>query len=495
MLVPVSALVPAVMLVAAALVYGAASGFVYSEYSDFATQFGNHPWYSPLGLGDILGKYFSMSQGWYRPTSFYLIPYLLRLDYFEPGGVVAVNVAFFVLAASSVVLLVRRAPFAAALYAAVFVLFAPTLYLVTYGVQIDSLYIIFSVAFLALMIRLQRPAAPRLRHALRAAAVVTFALALTSKEIAVVLSFVLVSALLLTGPALTRERIVAALRTASPFILVSVAFVVLYKLGRPVSGGVYDTSPSLDKLPSAVSLTTWTFGFRSPVHAWAHWIPPWGTGEKLSALLGVAVLVGSVAVGWRRLRGWRVGLFVLTFAGLAVAIALPGGLPHHAYPLVVLAAAGALAAITAAAAELRRRSSALGGGYLAAIALIAVLQVAQANNTYGGVLYAGPQTPFLKASAELFYGSTLAPVRNADNPLFVFEDCLGGLHNPLRYYARASDGEEVLVPKFDFAQFRARFIQTARQGRESYVALCTGAGGPWYVLERYDRRSRRLVGA
>jgi hypothetical protein len=160
---------------------------------------------------------------------------------------------------------------------------------------------------------------------------------------------------------------------------------------------------------------------------------------------------------------------------------------------VVLVAAGALAATTAAAAVLRDRSRLLSGGYLGVLALMAALLVVQGRATYGGVLYNGPQSPFMKASAELFYGPMLSPVRTADNPFFVFEDCLGGLHNPLRYFAKAGDGEEVVVAKFNPAEFRARFAAAALHGRDSFVAECTGLGDPWYRLLRYDPGSRQLV--
>jgi hypothetical protein len=162
---------------------------------------------------------------------------------------------------------------------------------------------------------------------------------------------------------------------------------------------------------------------------------------------------------------------------------------------VVLVAAGALAAATAAAAELRERSHGLATAYLVALVVVSGLQVVQAHGTFGGVLYNGPQSPYLKASTELFYGSTLTPVRVAEDPLFVFEDCLGGLHNPLRYYAKAGDGEEVLVTKFDLASFRSRFEAASRDGRQVFVAACTGTTDPWYRLERYDGRRHRLVPA
>ncbi|MGI8728813.1 MAG: hypothetical protein ACR2LK_02260 [Solirubrobacteraceae bacterium] len=492
---PLSALLPAVLLIAAFFVYGAVLGFSYPEFSDFALNFGNHPGTDPLSAADILGKYFSMGQGWYRPTSFYLIPYVFRLDYFEPASVMAANIAFFSLAACSVALLVRRAPVAAVFFAATSVLFAPTLYLVPYGTAIDSLYILFGVVFIAAMLAVERATTSRRRRAYRVLAIVSFAAAITSKEIAIVLPFLLVPTLVLLQPRFSWVCVRQALRTAAPYLAVSLIFVVAYKLAQPPSGGVYSTDLSIDKLPGAISLITWTFGFRSPIDTYAHWIPPWSSGEKSVAILSALVLVSTVAIGWRRLRAWRVGLFVLTFLGVAVAIALPGGLPHHAYPLVVLAAVGVLAAARAAATVIHDRLPRSLPVFLGALFAMGTLQIVQGHATYGAVLYSGPQSPFLKASTELFAGGILAPVRVANNPLFVFEDCLGGLHNPLAYYVKAADGEEVSVTKFEQAQFDPRFREAARQGRESFVAQCTGTADPWYRLLRYEPRTRRLVPA
>ena len=93
---------------AAALVYGRVAGLVYPEYSDFALEFGNHPWYHALGLGDILGKYFTLGHGWYRPTGFYLLPYLFRIDYFQPAEQVALDIAALTLAATMVTFFFAR---------------------------------------------------------------------------------------------------------------------------------------------------------------------------------------------------------------------------------------------------------------------------------------------------------------------------------------------------------------------------------------------------
>jgi hypothetical protein len=62
------------------------------------------------------------------------------------------------------------------------------------------------------------------------------------------------------------------------------------------------------------------------------------------------------------------------------------------------------------------------------------------------VIANGPQTPYLEATTELFDGPMLDPVRAANNPFLVFQDCLGGLHDPLKFFARAASGTQLVVP-------------------------------------------------
>ena len=120
-------------------------------------------------------------------------------------------------------------------------------------------------------------------------------------------------------------------------------------------------------------------------------------------------------------------------------------------------------------------------------------QLVQGYRTFGDVLYRGPHTAYLEASTELFDGPTLAPVREAADPLLVFQDCLAGLHNPLGYYARTDRGTAITVSQFNLGEQRPAMEAARKQGRAVFVALCTGRPGPWYALDQWTGPAHGLV--
>ena len=494
------AVVAAVSSFVAMFVYGRAAGYVYSEDSDFATEFGYHSWYHALSFSQILGKYFELGHGWYRPTGFYLIPYLLRIDYFQPSEQITLDIAALVIVASMIVLFARRPRVITAMIAALAVLLAPALYQVTYGVQADSFYIIFGLAFLWLADRVYYGSEKGWRRrGLQAGLVFAFLLTVTTKEIGCLVAVLVIPFLLLRGPELSRKRVLRALRFASPFLIAVIAYGLIYKTQVNANSPTYSSHLNLDRSLNFINLISWTLGFRSPRHTFENWVPNWSHGEAVVQALILAAVLGGLLLTWRRFRLWRIGLFLMTALGTSVAIASVGGIPYHGYPLVVMYGFAILFVLDAAcdrlgsvgSAEVRRllpRASAAGG-----VVLIALI-VYEGHSTYGGVIAAGPQTPYLQASTELFYGSTLAPVRHSTNPFFVFNDCLGGLDNPLKFYARSPTGTELIARgAFSYAAVQPAMQQAYKSGRPVYAALCTGSSDPWYVLRQYEGPKRGLV--
>jgi len=473
------ALVLAVCVVVAAVVYGAVAGLVYPEYSDFAPEFGGPS--GRIGFSEVLGNYFHLTHGWYRPTSFYLFPWLLGLDYFEPGRQVLVNIAFMTLTAAALGLFVRRTPVLPALVAALTVLLAPTLYLTSYAVQIDSLYVLFAMLFIFAAARLfELEATGWRRRGFLVMAVASYILAITAKEIAVIAPFIAVPLVLITQPLPSWAAVRRVVRICWPFAAASLVFVGVYTVAGPESGGIYNTHPGIDRLPGTMDVLAWSAGFEWPSSQWLNWIPRWGGTAAVAAGLLIGLTLGGALLLWRSLRPWRIAIYVATTVVTAAAIASVGGLPHHSYPVVVLYGGAVLSVAAAAwrrACECGRRWArpALG----VALGVIAIVQVTNGRERFEEALQQGPHTTFLNVSTELFRGDALAPLRNAPNPFLVFEDCLGGLHNPLKYYARSRSGSELVVNRWEPAAIRPHVEAARAEGRPVFLARCT-YGDPFY---------------
>jgi hypothetical protein len=477
------------------MVYGRVAGLVYPEYSDFALEFGNHSWYHALTFGEILDKYFSLGHGWYRPTGFYLLPYLFRIDYFQPAEQVSLDIATMIVAAGMITLFFRRLRVLPAVVGVLAVLLAPSLYEVAYGVQADSLYVIFGLAFLMVGTWLYHGGPDRrLRWLLRAAFAGLFFLTITTKEVGVGVAFLLVPVLILGEPRLSWPRVKRAVVFASPFMILALAFAVIYRTQVSVETGTYSTRPSFGRLLNFVNLLSWTFGLRSPRHTYTQWIPAWSGGEKALAIVMLAVLVGGLLLTWRQIGLWRIAVFFVTALAIAVAIAAVGGIPYHGYPLVVMYGVAFIVVLQALFSRVEGWRGPRGAAVLS-LGIVALIgaQIVQGYRTFGDALYHGPHTAFLEASTELFDGSTLAPVRESPDPLLIFQDCLGGLHNPLGYYARTSHGTAVSVSQFSLTEQRPAMEAARKQKRAVYVALCTGRSGPWYVLDQWTGGNRGLV--
>lgn len=472
---------------AAFVVYGPVLGLFYPEYSDFALYFGQGDWYSPAGLGDVVGAYFESWKGWYRPTSFLAVPYLLGLDYFNPGQVQAANIIAFVAVAVGAPLLLRRPRIEPSIVGSLVILMAPSLYLIAYGANIDALYLLFGGLFLASALFLSRAGLTRNRWWVIPAGAIAFFLAITSKEAGLIFAPLLFVALLLDQADISWRTTRRALYWSAPFLVVAgVVYVGLnYFVAGAAEGGVYQRGLTLSKLGQALDLMAWSLGFARSDALYAHWIPAWPSAQSGVAAVMLVVLSAGVLATWRELRLWRIAVYVGTYAGLAIVIGISGGLPHHGFPLVVMY--GLAFAIVGNAFVSSRLGRVTPPAVLPVVAaLLGILLVANGSMRFRDALERGPHSAFLSASTELFYGSELAAVRSSPNPVLVFQDCLGGLHNPLRVYARSSRGTEIVISTADELRRLAPTIRTARrQGRDVFVAACTGTADPWYRVKYF----------
>jgi hypothetical protein len=485
---------------AAVVVYGRAAGYVYSEDSDFATEFGHHLWYHALTFWQILGKYFTIAHGWYRPTGFYLIPYLLRIDYFQPSEQIVLDIGTLVFAAVMITLFFPRPRVLTAVAASLVVLLAPALYQVTYGVQADSFYVIFGLAFLWLADHLYYGQYSGWRRVgIWLAASLAFFLTITTKEAGCIVALLVIPFLLLRGPdQLTRRDIIQAIRFAAPFLLAVLAFAVMFKANVNANSPNYSTHFSLQRLLNFINLIFWTVGFHSPRHTFENWVPQWTTGQTAVQAVILLLVIAGLAVTWRRFRLWRIAMALGSVVATAMAIAVVGGIPYHGYPVVIMYALIFLTVLEAAADWLdglpeRIRSFVVPAAGVVLVAVIFAM-IYEAHGTYARVIATGPQSPFLSASTQLFDGSTLAPVRQSNDPLLVFQDCLEGLDDPLKFYARSATGTQLIFrPTFSYAAALPAMTQAYDAHRPVFAALCTGTDDPWYVLKRFEGPRLGLV--
>jgi hypothetical protein len=228
----------------------------------------------------------------------------------------------------------------------------------------------------------------------------------------------------------------------------------------------------------------WGVGFSSPHTRFPEWQRHFGNAASVLAWLTLIAAGSATVYAWRELGLRRIAVYLVTFLLTALAIGLPGRIPHHAFPLVVLYAVAVVIALNAAADRMGRRFPGLlrTVGFATRITAVFAAQVVLGRQIYHDAITDGPQRPFLDAASELFYGTALAPVRAAHDPLLVFEDCLGAISDPLHYYARAATGSALIVHNLKDSSLQvAQSVATAAAaGRPVFEAFCTGRDDPWY---------------
>ncbi len=85
-------------------------------------------------------------------------------------------------------------------------------------------------------------------------------------------------------------------------------------------------------------------------------------------------------------------------------------------------------------------------------------------------------------------------MREANDPLLVVPDCLGGLDDPLKFCARSPTGTQFIERgAFSYAAALPTVEQAYNAHRPVYAALCSGTDDPWYVLRQFEGARRGLV--
>jgi len=175
-------------------IFGPILGLVFPEYALFHAGFGYaaKPSFSHV-LQSFVGFYF----GWYRPVSHVFAPYVLGIDFLNPAGIVAMNIAFFAIASWLVPsVFLPHAGLGPRLLTSSLILSAPALQLALYLPVIDALYVIFAIATIVALERAYLKEVSFL-SATYAAALLSWALAVASKEVSVLTPLVAVPVIFL----------------------------------------------------------------------------------------------------------------------------------------------------------------------------------------------------------------------------------------------------------------------------------------------------------
>jgi len=342
--------------------------------------------------------------GRYQPRR--LAPYLLSVDYFNPTSVWITNLAFLAMVGATLCLVMPRPRVGAMVVDALFVVGSSVRFYVPYAPQVDSLYVLFSTAFVALAMRLNAAGGPAgmRRVLLWLGMVVTWFLPLTSKEIQGDRRGRAPGGACLPAHAAgatdrPRWRIVA------PFMVWSAVNVAAYVHASLQSANLdpnHTARPSLANLHSVRDMLVWGLGLHAPASQRPNW--EFQFDRWITVLAALAIGAGLVAD--RRA------------AHRPLCADLCGSCSHHRHvwqPAVSHLPAGrGSGSGSCSFSALRWRASTHGPRVRrwwrrCALVAVALAQVAVARHVATRSVDQGPQTVFLEASMELPPATTSTP--------------------------------------------------------------------------------------
>jgi hypothetical protein len=328
-------------------IFGPILGLVFPEYALFYAGFGNA---AKPSFSHVLESFVTFFFNWYRPVSHVLAPYVLGIDLLNPSSIVAMNIVFFAIASwLAPIVFLPQAGLGPRLLTSSLILSAPALQSVLYFPGIESLYIIFAIATIVALERAYLKGVSFL-SATYAAACLSWALALASKEVGVLTPFVAV-------PAIFLRRITAGAETPSwtlfqkvarycgPLAIASVLYYLTYLLlrGGSTSVGPYPSVPGTESLGRIRQLVGVSFniGFPAADSAWLRWVT--SGYDPIASMLRMILYAATTLFGAILIFGQK-HWSVIAFLGVLVTLVIPIGLfaihPHHAFPVVIAIAVG-----------------------------------------------------------------------------------------------------------------------------------------------------------
>jgi hypothetical protein len=334
-------------------IFGPILGLVFPEYALFYVDFGNA---ARPSFSHVLQSFMAFSFGWYRPVSHFLAPYVLGIDFLNPSSIVAMNIVFFAIASwLAPIVLLPQAGLGPRLLTSSLILSAPALQGVSYIPGLDSLYVIFAIATIVALERAYLKGGSFL-SATYAAAFLSWALAVASKEVGVLTPFIAVPVIFLRRIADGVETPSWALfqkvaRYCGPLAATSVLYYLTYLLQR----GAFTTVESYSSVPGTESLVrirqlvavSFNIGFPSADSAWLRHVTS-GYDPVASTLrmmlYAAATLFGAILIFGRK--HWSVIAFLAVLVTLVIPIGLFAIHPHHAFPVVIAIAVGVGASVS-----------------------------------------------------------------------------------------------------------------------------------------------------
>jgi hypothetical protein len=415
-------------------IFGPILGLVWPENALFYYGFGNaaKPSFSHV-LQSFVGFYF----GWYRPVSHVLAPYVLGIDFLNPASIVAMNIVFFAIASwLAPIVFLPQAGLGSRVLTSSLILSAPALQSVLYLPVIDSLYIIFAIATIVALERAYLKGGSFL-SATYAAAFLSWALAVASKEVGVLTPFIAVPIIFLRRISDGMEMPSWALfqkvaRYCGPLAAASVLYYLTYLLqkGAFTTVGGYSSVPGTESLGRIHQLTAVSFniGFPSADSAWLRWAtsgydPPASMLRMI--LYAAATLFGAILIFGRK--HWS----VIAFLGVLVTLVIPIGSvaihPHHAFPVVIAIAVGVGASVSTLSQGFLRVFRVPAGpvftatGLLLAAVSLALMHRAYIYNT--DVLLTGIHASFLRYNTRLFNDDAFKALIKRRPTFVLIENC------------------------------------------------------------------------
>jgi hypothetical protein len=419
------------------VISGPIFGLVWPEYALMYYGFGNaaKPSFSHV-LQSFAGIYF----GWYRPVSHVLAPYVLGIDYLNPSSIVAMNIVFFAIASwLAPIVFLPQAGLGPRLLTSSLILSAPALQSVLYWPVIDSLYVIFAIATIVALERAYLMGGSFL-SATYAAAFFLWALAVASKEVAVLTPFVAVPVLFLRRisngvemPSWPLFQKVA--RYCGPLAAASVLYYLtfLWQKGAFTTVGGYSSVPGGESLGRIRLLFAVSFniGFPSADSAWLRYVTRGydPVASTLRMILYVAATLSGVILIFDR-KHWSVIAFLGVFVTLVIPIGLFAIHPHHAFPVVIAIAVGVGASVSILSQGFLRVFRVPAGPVFTATGLLlAVVSLALMHRAYiynADVLLTGIHAPFLRYNTRLFNDNAFkALIKRRPTFVLIEKKCLG----------------------------------------------------------------------
>ncbi len=438
---------------AAFFCYNAVIPLVFPEMACSYQIYGNAP--EPT-IRQVISAYniFSNSSGcWYRPTSFFLFPYLLSVNYFNPAGIVSYNIIFFAFTCALVpIFFLKKSDLTTKILASVFILTSPSLIDVTLFQIIDPLYIIFSIFFIVIFEKMTTIHNDVMSYNIFAL-IFFYVAAITSKESTIIIPFIAPLYTIINNTVSIYNHNISSKRIysiAAIFFGISVGYYLLYLATRGViANRIYTDIPSIRKLPKVLTLIYATINVNATK------LPGYNLSTSGYTTLGNTtwtviwiITAGLFAWRYKKIPPINQLCFLLIIFSLYLLSGLAGGHFHHVFPMIICWAImiGRLSTFPEET-DCHKLSSLSRKKILKiAVQITLIICLIISCKTYSShLLELGYNREALKINTSLFHDKSIYDLAHRDNTYLLIESPkwdIGGGAGVLHYYGRNPGGGE-----------------------------------------------------